>query len=104
MLLLTISWFLFGLYALLIICYCIGWYRKCPIGTIPLSYIPQTSVSVLIPARNEAEHIGQCLQSILDNDYPEDLVEIIVIDDYSTDRTASIAQTTLKNKNGKVLL
>lgn len=51
--------------------------------------------SIIIPARNEAEHIAQCLQSILNNTYPSDHYEIILIDDFSTDETVSIAQQLL---------
>ncbi len=45
-------------------------------------------VSVLIPARNEEENIQRCLSSILGQDYPN--LEVIVLDDNSTDRTAEI--------------
>ncbi|GIV64959.1 MAG: glycosyl hydrolase [Bellilinea sp.] len=46
-------------------------------------------LSVLIPARNEEENIGACLESVLRQDYPN--LEIRVLDDQSTDRTAEIA-------------
>jgi cellulose synthase/poly-beta-1,6-N-acetylglucosamine synthase-like glycosyltransferase len=49
--------------------------------------IPSTFISVLIPARNEAQNILPCLASILKNNYPKDLFEIIVIDDHSDDET-----------------
>jgi len=51
------------------------------------------SVSVLIPARNEQHNISKCLDSLLNQDYPRDTLEIIVIDDDSEDRTAEIVQT-----------
>jgi len=50
------------------------------------------SVSVLIPARDEAETIEACIASVLENDYPADRLEVIVIDDGSTDDTASRAR------------
>lgn len=46
--------------------------------------------SILIPARNEAENIEQCLQSITAMNYPSEHYEVIVIDDFSTDATPSI--------------
>ena len=49
------------------------------------------SVSVLIAARNEEKNIGKCLSALGRQDYPEELREIIVIDDSSTDRTGEIA-------------
>lgn len=50
------------------------------------------SVTVLIPARNEASTIRPCLEAVLANDYPEELVDILVVDDGSQDRTAEIVR------------
>lgn len=47
-------------------------------------------VSVIVAARNEEEHIGRCLDSLTALTYPRELLEIIVIDDRSTDATSSI--------------
>ena len=49
-----------------------------------------TSVSVLIAARNEEEKIENTIQDILDQDYPAHLLQLIVVDDHSTDRTSEI--------------
>jgi len=48
------------------------------------------SVSVLIPAHNEKNVIGKTLEAMLNQDYPDDKLEIIVIDDASTDGTGAI--------------
>ncbi|MFH0989783.1 MAG: glycosyltransferase [bacterium] len=53
-------------------------------------------VSVIIAARNEELTIGQCLSTILKQTYPLELVEIIVVDDHSTDATLSVAGTVLQ--------
>lgn len=45
-------------------------------------------VSVLVPARNEESTIGDCVHSLLAQDYSA--CEVIVLDDGSTDRTAAI--------------
>lgn len=50
----------------------------------------QPSVSVVVPARNEEELIGGCLKSILSQE-PQPL-EVILVDNGSTDRTAEIAK------------
>ena len=50
------------------------------------------SVSVIVPARNEEESIVACMESLLAQNYPKSLYEVIVIDDHSEDRTASIVQ------------
>lgn len=51
---------------------------------------PRVKVSIIIPARNEELHIANCLNSILDQTYPVDLTELIVVNDFSTDATASV--------------
>lgn len=47
-------------------------------------------VSVIIPARNEESYIAPCLDSVLAQDYPKELLEILVIDGLSEDRTREI--------------
>jgi len=49
-------------------------------------------VSVLAPCRNEASFIQTAIQSILDNDYPADKIEVLVLDGMSTDGTREIVQ------------
>ena len=51
-----------------------------------------TKLSIIIPARNEQENIENCLNSILQNNYPSHLLEIIVVDDHSEDETASLVK------------
>lgn len=51
---------------------------------------PLPLVSVLIPARNEEGNIENCVTSLLQSDYPR--LEIIVLDDNSTDRTYEIVK------------
>jgi chlorobactene glucosyltransferase len=45
-------------------------------------------VSILVPARDEEDNIGDCLESLRKQDYPS--FEILVLDDNSTDRTGEI--------------
>lgn len=47
-------------------------------------------VSIVIPIRNEEDHIGECLDSILANDYPAEKLQIIVVDGNSTDGSREI--------------
>ena len=49
---------------------------------------PGASVSVVIPARDEAARIGPCLDGVLAD---RDVAEVIVVDDGSTDQTAELA-------------
>jgi len=47
------------------------------------------AVSVVIPARDEADGIRDCIDGILACDYPEDRLQVVVVDDFSTDATAA---------------
>ncbi len=47
-------------------------------------------VSLLVPARNEAQNIANCLEGLLKQDYPD--FDITVLDDHSEDETAKIVQ------------
>ncbi len=49
----------------------------------------EPSVSVIVAARNEEEHIGDCVASLLQLDYPPAKLEIIIVNDNSTDQTAN---------------
>jgi len=50
----------------------------------------KTTVSILIAARNEEDKIYDTISDILAQDYPSHLMELIVVDDHSTDRTSEI--------------
>ena len=52
----------------------------------------QPIVTVIIAARDEEQSIDQCLQSLLRQTYPQKKFEILVVDDGSTDSTASIVK------------
>lgn len=98
----SISFIFFIVYATLIFYYFMGWVSipsfKSAQGVEPLS----TVISVIIPARNEALNLPVLLQSILAQSYPAHLFEVIVIDDFSTDRTAEII-SAYSNTNIKLL-
>ena len=54
------------------------------------NYTP--NVSIIIPAYNEEKNIGACIASLRKLAYPQNKLEIIVVDDGSTDATADIAK------------
>jgi len=60
-------------------------------------------VSVILPVYNGERWIGPKLESILDLDYPLELMEILVVSDGSTDATESIAGEFSKRANVHVL-
>ncbi len=50
------------------------------------------SVSVIIPAFNAENNIADLLESLLEQNYPKELYEIVVVDNNSTDRTRKIVR------------
>lgn len=59
---------------------------------------PQPLVSVLVPARNEARRIAECVKSLLAQDYPN--YELLVLDDQSEDATVDILRGLGLQENG----
>jgi cellulose synthase/poly-beta-1,6-N-acetylglucosamine synthase-like glycosyltransferase len=55
--------------------------------------------SVIVAARNEEENIIRCLNALDKLNYPQDKLEIILVDDNSTDRTGELIDNFIKNKN-----
>jgi chlorobactene glucosyltransferase len=70
--------------------------------SLPESFIKRHPlVSIMIPARNEAENIKMCISSLLKQDYAN--IEILVLDDNSTDGTSLIVKR-ISEKDGRVKL
>jgi glycosyltransferase involved in cell wall biosynthesis len=83
-----ISFFFIIFYAGLILYYRQSWLEIPSFKLSSTDHIFSTLITVIIPARNEEDNITACLQSILAQDYPKNLFEVIVVDDHSTDGTA----------------
>ena len=49
-------------------------------------------VSVVIPTLNAEKYLDECLAALRDQDYPAELVEILLVDAGSTDRTLELAE------------
>jgi biofilm PGA synthesis N-glycosyltransferase PgaC len=89
----TILLCLFIVYASLLVYYRLSWqsipnliYKKNEQAN------PTVFISVIIPARNEEKNITALLNSLRGQSYPASLFEVIVVDDYSTDRTADLVR------------
>lgn len=53
-------------------------------------------VSVVVPCRNERSYIVECLESIRLNDYPDDCVEVLIVDGASDDGTREMIETYIR--------
>jgi len=49
-------------------------------------------VSIIIPTKNEERNIGRCLGAIFGQTYPKKQLEVIIVDNFSKDRTTEIAK------------
>ena len=58
----------------------------------------EPTVSIVIAARNEEPGILLCLESLTKLDYPGEKLEIVIIDDFSTDATAAIVQKFIEGR------
>jgi cellulose synthase/poly-beta-1,6-N-acetylglucosamine synthase-like glycosyltransferase len=87
-----------AIYFLLVLYFFVGWLRMKKFeAPATLIHKHDVYVSIIIPVRNESEHIKQCLECIFKQDYPSHLYEVIVVDDYSTDPTLRLAREFNRN-------
>lgn len=64
----------------------------------------QLSFSIVIPCYNEKHYIKNCINSIFKQKYPQNLIEIIIVDGFSNDGTRQIIQDLMiSNTNIKLL-
>jgi cellulose synthase/poly-beta-1,6-N-acetylglucosamine synthase-like glycosyltransferase len=59
------------------------------------------SVSVVVPARNEETNIEACVMSLLGIDYPADKLQIIIVNDRSSDKTEAVL-SSVKERFGRL--
>jgi cellulose synthase/poly-beta-1,6-N-acetylglucosamine synthase-like glycosyltransferase len=86
--LIAITGILLLVYALLIFYYHRAWDQIASPAESTTAADSTIKVSVIIPARNEAALIVNCLDSLHAQSYPKEFTEIIVVNDFSTDETA----------------
>ena len=82
-------------YAALIFFYFYHWRQTNDFsGTTPAS----ATISVIVAARNEEKNIARLLKSLSEQTYPQELFEVIVVDDFSTDETAETVKLFLTHR------
>jgi cellulose synthase/poly-beta-1,6-N-acetylglucosamine synthase-like glycosyltransferase len=62
------------------------------------------SFSVLVPAKNEELLLPRLLDALLQQDYPPEQVEIVVIDDGSTDGTTEVCRAYAQKSQGRITI
>jgi Glycosyl transferase family 2 len=62
------------------------------------------TVSALMAAYNYEQYVERAIQSALDQDYPPELLEVVVIDDGSTDSTADVVRDLAARNPGRIRL
>lgn len=78
-------------YGVLMLWYSLGWKRLKSFSPVAQT-AGHTAVTVIIPARNEAENLPALLEALQRQTYSAALLEVIVIDDFSTDDTAAVVR------------
>ena len=90
MLLLWISVIFLSLYGYLLFFYRKNWQSLSNFEVT--ENVNRSFISVIISARNEEKKIGNLIDSLKVQSYPQSSFEIIVADDFSTDKTAAIVK------------
>jgi len=75
-------------YALVLLMVAIGLARLAPSTPVPDAQLPR--ISVIVACRNEETDLPVCIEALTRLDFPKDKLEILLVDDRSTDRTALI--------------
>lgn len=83
-------------YAALIGIFTVGWFRLSRPGSSGLP--PTTFVTIIIAARNEEANLGECLNAIADQDYPQELFDVLVVDDHSADGTPELVRKIISDQ------
>ena len=85
------------LYFLFIVFIISGLFKHIIIDSSKKTELPK--VSVVIAARNEQENLPNLITDLINQDYPTDKIEYIIVDDRSTDKTPEILKKITKKHN-----
>ena len=96
--LITLFFFIIALiYFALVLWFTGGWMKL----VVPRKLsVFKTKVTLIIAARNEEENIVNCLEDVSAQEYPADLLEVLIADDGSTDNTSHIIESYILTHKG----
>jgi glycosyltransferase involved in cell wall biosynthesis len=63
-----------------------------------------TSVTCIVTAHDYEDYVGLALRGVLEQDYPAELLDVVVVDDGSTDGTAAVVEAIAAEHPGRVTL
>ena len=87
-------------YVSVLLLYWQGWNRRrARLGKSESESESESGVTIVVPFRNEAQNLPACIASLKKLDYPKELLEIIFVNDHSTDASAASARSA-----GEILL
>jgi cellulose synthase/poly-beta-1,6-N-acetylglucosamine synthase-like glycosyltransferase len=94
----------FLLYFICILLLSYGWIKgkKAPVYRLPVN--PGTFISIVVAVRNEESQISSLLRHLSAQDYPDNLYEIVMVNDHSTDNTARLIREWSEEKRSNIKL
>ncbi|MDI9340547.1 MAG: glycosyltransferase [Sediminibacterium sp.] len=84
----------FFVYCTVLVIHAVG-YIRLRTHRLPPGFTPGERYSIVICARNESDTILPCLYSVIQQRYPKDYIELILVNDASTDDTLAKAEACL---------
>lgn len=83
------------------LCWCVVMWKRNPKNEKTAAH--QQTVTIVVPARDEAENIEKILFDLSKQDYPRHLMQVVVVDDHSTDQTLQVCKK-FKQENPELRL
>jgi cellulose synthase/poly-beta-1,6-N-acetylglucosamine synthase-like glycosyltransferase len=89
------------LYLFQLLKYALGWMKL----NIPNNQIAsQKKIAIIIAVRNEEKNIATCLNSLLQQNYPKNLYDVIIVNDSSDDGTVVVVEDFVKKHSNVFLI
>jgi len=93
---------LFGIYGIVVCTYIVSRFAFSALYRPSRDHGLRPRVAIVMPAFNEEEAIAASLTSLLELDYPEELLEIVAVNDGSTDDTLARMERVADRAGGRV--